>query len=90
MKQVAASPLKVLGGMLTFFREKAGFTPEELGGRAYLSGSLIRKIEAGTRAPSESLVTICEAMPEMGCHGAGLTLAFTLAAWATFTASLRR
>jgi hypothetical protein len=71
---VAASPLKVFGGMLAFFREKAGLTPEQLGERAYLSGSSIRKIEAGTRSPSDKLVATCEAMPEMGCHGALLNL----------------
>jgi transcriptional regulator with XRE-family HTH domain len=70
----AASPLRVFGEMLTFYREKAGLTYEQLGGRVYLSGSMIRKIEGGTRAPSENLVTTCEAISEMQCHGALLKL----------------
>ena len=71
---VAASPLKVFGEMLTFFREKAGLTYEQLGGRVYLSGSMVRKIEGGTRAPTENLVKTCEAIPEMQCNGALLKL----------------
>jgi transcriptional regulator with XRE-family HTH domain len=67
---VAASPLKVFGEMLTFFREKAGLTYEQLGGRVYLSGSMVRKIERGTRALTENLVKTCEGIPEMRCNGA--------------------
>ena len=45
-------------------------TPEQLGARVYLSGSQIRKVEAGTRTPTEDLAKACEAIPELGCNGA--------------------
>jgi len=50
MKQSAAeSPLRVFGAMLAYYRTRAGLTPEQLGAQVFLSGSQIRKIEAGTR-----------------------------------------
>jgi transcriptional regulator with XRE-family HTH domain len=71
MKQSAAeSPLRVFGAMLTYYRTRAGLTPEQLGARIFVSGSQIRKVEAGTRAPAEDLVKACEALGELGCHGA--------------------
>jgi hypothetical protein len=50
--------------------DSIGMTPEQLGARVYLSGSQIRKVEAGTRTPSEDLAKACEAIPELGCNGA--------------------
>lgn len=41
-----------------------------MGARVYLSGSTIRKVKAGLRAPTEDLVTACEDLPAMGCNGA--------------------
>jgi transcriptional regulator with XRE-family HTH domain len=71
MKSTAAeSPLKVFGAMLGYYRSHAGMTPEQLGARVFLSGSQIRKIEAGTRTPSEDLAKACEGIPELGCNGA--------------------
>lgn len=71
MKQVDGnSPLKVFGQMLTFFRNRAGLTVDQLGALVYLSPSQLRKVEGGTRAPSDDLVSRCEAIPEMQCHGA--------------------
>jgi len=35
-----------------------------------VSGSQIRKVEAGTRAPAEDLVKACEGIGELGCDGA--------------------
>ena len=47
MKQSAAeSPLRVFGAMLTYYRTRAGMTPEQLGARVFVSGSQIRKVEA--------------------------------------------
>lgn len=60
----------VFGAMLAYFRSSAGLSPEQLGARVFLSGSQIRKVEAGTRAPSEDLVKACEDVPELGCNGA--------------------
>ena len=56
--------------MLAYYRNRVGMTPEQLGARVYLSGSQIRKVEAGTRTPSEDLAKACEAIPELGCNGA--------------------
>ena len=70
MKQSAAeSPLRVFGAMLAYYRIRAGMTAEQLGARIFVSGSQIRKVEAGTRAPAEDLVKACEAMGELGCNG---------------------
>jgi len=71
MKQSAAeSPLRVFGAMLAYYRTHAGMTPEQLGARVFLSGSQIRKVEAGTRTPTEDLAKACEGIPELGCNGA--------------------
>jgi len=71
MRQSAAeSPLRVFGAMLAYYRARAGMTPEQLGERIYLSGSQIRKVEAGTRTPTEDLAKACESLPELGCNGA--------------------
>jgi transcriptional regulator with XRE-family HTH domain len=70
----AESPLRVFGAMLRHYRTAAGLTPEELGARVYLSGSQIRKVEDGTRTPTEALVQACESLPELAAHGALTTL----------------
>ena len=59
----AASPLKVFGSQLAFYRSRAGLTSAEVGALVYLSGSTIRKVEAGLRAPTEDLVKACEDLP---------------------------
>ena len=64
------SPTKVFGAMLAYYRTSAGLTPEQLGTKVFLSGSQIRKVEAGTRTPSEELAKACENLPELGCNGA--------------------
>jgi hypothetical protein len=71
---VAESPLKVFGGQLSFYQDRAGMTSEQLGARIFLSGSLIRKVQAGLRVPNAELVTALEAIPELGCNGALLHL----------------
>jgi transcriptional regulator with XRE-family HTH domain len=70
----AESPLRVFGAMLRHYRTAAGLTPEELGARVYLSASQIRKVEEGTRTPTEALTQACEALPELNCNGALTTL----------------
>jgi transcriptional regulator with XRE-family HTH domain len=71
MKQSAAeSPLRVFGAMLAYYRTRAGMTPEQLGARVFVSGSQIRKVEAGTRTPTEDLAKACEGVGELGCNGA--------------------
>jgi transcriptional regulator with XRE-family HTH domain len=71
MKQATAeSPRLVFGAMLAYYRSHAGMSPEQLGARVFLSGSQIRKIEAGTRTPTEELAQACEEIAELGCNGA--------------------
>jgi transcriptional regulator with XRE-family HTH domain len=60
--------------MLRHYRTAAGLTPEELGARIYLSASQIRKVEDGTRTPTEALTQACESLPELNTHGALTTL----------------
>ena len=38
--------------------------------RVFVSGSQIRKVEAGTRTPTEDLAKACEGVGEPGCNGA--------------------
>jgi transcriptional regulator with XRE-family HTH domain len=66
----AGSPRQVFGAMLGYYRSNAGLSPEQLGARIFLSGSQIRKIEAGRRTATRSLATACEGIPELGCNGA--------------------
>jgi transcriptional regulator with XRE-family HTH domain len=47
-------------------------TPEQLAARVYLSASLIRKVEAGTRTPTEELAKACD--DALGCDGALMEL----------------
>jgi hypothetical protein len=71
MTQAAGvSPLKVFGKMLQFYRARARLTSDELGALVNLSGSTIRKVEAGLRAATEDLVASCEAIPGLRCDGA--------------------
>ena len=71
---IAESPLRVFGAMLRHYRTAAGLSPEELGSRIFLSASQIRKVEDGTRTPTEALTQACEALPELNTHGALTTL----------------
>lgn len=64
------SPQRLLGGMLAYYRNRAGLSPEQLGTRVYLSGSQIRKVENGTRTLTPDLAKACENIPELGCNGA--------------------
>jgi transcriptional regulator with XRE-family HTH domain len=56
--------------MLRYYRTRAGMTTEALGQRIHMSGSLIRKIEDGSRTPSAALAEACEHVPELECNGA--------------------
>jgi transcriptional regulator with XRE-family HTH domain len=64
------SPLKVFGKMLKFYRNRSGLTSDQLGALVNLSGSTLRKVEAGLRAAPEDLVAACEAIPDLRCDGA--------------------
>lgn len=68
------TPSKAFGAMIAFYRLRAGLTPEQLGPKVFLSGSMIRKVEAGTRIATEDLVKALEAIPELETNGALLAL----------------
>jgi hypothetical protein len=53
-------------------------SPEQLGPKVYLSGSMIRKVESGDRTPTEDLVIALEDVPELGSDGALRALYETL------------
>jgi hypothetical protein len=61
---------KRVQGVLRLFDGYRGMTPEQLGARVFLSGSQIRKVEAGTRTPTEDLAKACEGIRELDCNGA--------------------
>ena len=68
----AASPLRVFGAMLRYYRVKAGLSQADLGSRVHFSDDLISKIEMGQRAPTGDFAAACDGVPEMGTCG-GLT-----------------
>ena len=65
-----SSPRRVFGGMLKYYRARAGLSQEQLGSRVYLSSDMIGKIEKGDRAPTDQFITACEAIPELEANGA--------------------
>lgn len=66
----SASPRRVLGAMLRYYRTRAGMSQEQLGARVYLSSDMIGKVEQGQRTASEQFVESCEAITELGANGA--------------------
>lgn len=70
----SATPRAAFGAMLCHYRTRAGLSPEQLGPKVYLSGSMIRKIESGDRGPTDELVTALEAIPELHTEGALMAL----------------
>jgi transcriptional regulator with XRE-family HTH domain len=66
----SASPRRVFGAMLRYYRTRAGLSQDQLGARVYLSSDMIGKVEQGQRTPSEQFVEACEAIPELGANGA--------------------
>ncbi len=65
-----SSPRRVFGGMLKYYRARAGLSQEQLGARVYLSSDMIGKIEQGQRTPTDQFITACEAVPELEANGA--------------------
>jgi len=70
----AASPARVLGAELRFYRTSAGISQAELGAALYCSDDLIGKIENGQRIATEELTAACDALPELDTRGALLRL----------------
>lgn len=67
---LVASPLRVFGAMLRFYRTRAGLPQTDLATRVHFSDDLISKIEMGQRTPTEEFAAACDAVPEMGTGGA--------------------
>jgi transcriptional regulator with XRE-family HTH domain len=66
----SASPRRVFGAMLRYYRTRAGLSQDQLGARVYLSCDMIGKVEQGQRTPSEQFVDACEGIPELAANGA--------------------
>lgn len=66
----AASPLRLFGAMLRFYRVKAGLAQTDLADHIHFSDDLISKIEMGQRPPTEQFAAACDAMPKLGTSGA--------------------
>jgi transcriptional regulator with XRE-family HTH domain len=66
----AVSPLRLFGGMLRYYRTRAGLSQADLGARLHFSGDLISKIEMGQRLATEEFTSACEAVPELSTGGA--------------------
>lgn len=56
--------------MVRYYRTRAGMSQDQLGGRVYLTGDMVGKIENGQRTASDQFVQACEAIPELGTNGA--------------------
>jgi len=65
----AASPARVLGAELRYYRTKAGMSQAELGARLYCSDDLIGKIELGQRILTKEMTAACDAIPELDTRG---------------------
>jgi transcriptional regulator with XRE-family HTH domain len=64
-----ASPLRVFGRMLRYYRVKAGISQADLGSRVFCSADLISKIEKGQRAPTQDFAVACDGVPELNTGG---------------------
>ena len=56
--------------MVRCCRTRAGMSQDQLGGRVYLTGDMVGKIENGQRTASDQFVQACEAITELGTNGA--------------------
>src|ERR1700730_13512250 len=59
----AATPLRVFGAMLRYYRTKAGLAQADLGERVHFSDDLISKIEMGQSTPSQEFAPSWDAVP---------------------------
>jgi len=66
----AASPLRVFGAMLRYYRTRTGMSQDGLGARIHFSGDLVGKIEMGRGAPTKEFTAACDAVPELNTEGA--------------------
>ena len=64
-----ASPLRVFGRMLRYYRAKSGMSQADLGGQVFCSADLISKIEMGQRAPTQEFAVACDGVPELSTGG---------------------
>jgi transcriptional regulator with XRE-family HTH domain len=65
----SASPARVLGSELRYYRMKAGMSQTELAARLYCSDDLVGKVERGDRIPTEDFIAACDAIPELDTRG---------------------
>lgn len=65
-----ASPLRVFGAMLRYYRVKAGLAQTDLAARLHFSDDLVSKVEMGQRAPTVEFAAACDRVAELGAAGA--------------------
>jgi transcriptional regulator with XRE-family HTH domain len=66
----AGSPRAVFGGMLRFYRLRAGLTQDQLGVKAHVSGKTIAAYENSWRVPTRDTTADVDAVPELHTNGA--------------------
>jgi transcriptional regulator with XRE-family HTH domain len=83
----AASPLRVFGAELRYYRVKAGMSQDQLSALVYCSGDLIGKMENGQRVPTEELTAALDAVPDLDTRGALIRLREELKEYLTYQAT---
>jgi transcriptional regulator with XRE-family HTH domain len=83
----AASPLRVFGAELRYYRMKAGVSQDQLGALVYCSGDLIGKVENGQRVPTEELTAALDAVPDLDTRGSLIRLRDGLKEYLTYQAT---
>jgi transcriptional regulator with XRE-family HTH domain len=83
----AASPLRLFGAELRYYRTKAGMSQDQLGALVYCSGDLIGKIENGQRVPTEELTVALDTVPEVETRGALMRLREELKEYLSYQAT---
>lgn len=83
----AASPLRVFGGELRYYRAKAGMSQDQLGTLVHCSGDLVGKIENAQRVPTEELTAALDMVPALDTRGALMRLREGLKEYLTYQAT---
>jgi DNA-binding XRE family transcriptional regulator len=66
----AASPRRVLGAMVRYYRTQAGLSQSDLGVRIHFSTDMVYKVEKGQRTAGQEFTAACDAVPELRTGGA--------------------
>lgn len=64
------TPRAVFGAMLRWYRQQAGLSQDQLGGKAHMSGKTISAYENGWRVPTRPATADIDGVPELHTSGA--------------------